>query len=160
MKIKVIICIILLALINFIVYITFGPVYSWGILYRCTVFFSFYSIQLLLLHYVIRLKNKFIYLFPFHWGIEILRILYNSIIRQNYIYKDNEILRFLLIYVTGPFWIASDYVPLVSNHSVTFYDDGFPVSMFGDDVLKLIISILMFIISIKFTLNLCKKHKA
>lgn len=155
-KMKVVICILLIAAVNLIVYNTYDPIFYHKILVRCTVFVVFYSLQMLLLFYIIKLKSNFIYLFPLHWGIEIWRLLFRSIIIDNFIYKSNDIMEAFFRYITGSFWIASDYVWFLSNH-IVFYIHDFPVNILRDYILKLIISTIMLGVSIKYALKQYKK---
>ena len=59
-------------------------------------------------------------------------------------------------YITGPFWIASDYVLFLPNHIVFFIHD-FPVNILRDYILKLIISTIMLGISVKYALKQYRK---
>ena len=155
-KVKVVICILLIATVNLVVYKTYDPILCHKILVRCTVFVVFYSLQILLLFYIIKLQSKFIYLFPLHWGIEIWRLLFRSIIIDNFIYKSNDIMEVIFRYITGPFWIASDYVLFLPNLIVFFIHD-FPVNILRDYILKLIISTIMLGVSVKYALKQYRK---
>ena len=53
-KVKVVICILLIATVNLVVYKTYDPILCHKILVRCTVFVVFYSLQILLLFYIIK----------------------------------------------------------------------------------------------------------
>ena len=53
-KMKVVICILLIATVNLVVYKTYDPILYHKILVRCTVFVVFYSLQILLLFYIIK----------------------------------------------------------------------------------------------------------
>lgn len=155
-KVKVVICILLIATVNLVVYKTYDPILCHKILVRCTVFVVFYSLQILLLFYIIKLQSKFTYLFPLHWGVEIWRLLFRSIIIDNFIYKSNDIMEVIFRYITGPFWIASDYVLFLPNHIVFFIHD-FPINILRDYILKLIISTIMLGISVKYALKQYRK---
>lgn len=154
-KIKAIICILFIAAVNWIVYSTYDIIFYYKIFVRSTVFCVFYLLQSLLLFYIIKVQNKFIYLFPLHWGIEVWRLLFRVIV-DNFSYLNNDIMRFIYRYVTGPLWIASDYVWFLPGGIVCYIYD-FPVTILKDYILKLIISIIMFGISVKYALKQYRK---
>lgn len=154
-KIKAVICVILILTVNWIIYSTYNIIFYYKILVRSTVFCVFYLLQSFLLFYIIKFQSKFIYLFPFYWGIEIWRLFFRIIV-DNFSYLNNDIMRFIYRRVTGPLWIASDYVWFLSG-SIVCYIHDFPVNILKDYILKLIISIIMFGISIKYALKQYRK---
>lgn len=159
-KTKVMICISLVIILNLITYInayTHIDIYL-PILVRYGFLLFFYFLQVILLFYVIKMKNRFIYFFPLYWGIEIWRLIFNTVVRLNLFYLNNSILEFIYMYITGFFW-ASDCFPYMINHMFSIIIDDFPYKIISDDIAKLVLSFIALIVSIKFSLLQYNEYK-
>lgn len=114
---------------------------------RYAIIITYYFIQILFLYYGIKIGNKVRYLFPIYWAIEIWRLWYRNIVWENLIYKSTDLGDFMYKWVTPLFW-GADWMPYL--HVFTYNYHGFPMLIFGDDVIKLLISFVAFIIALRY----------
>ena len=152
-KTKFIITAIIIILFNIltVIYIYFLPKKS--VLIRYISFLAFYYLQFSLLYYAIRLTNKLIFLFPFHWGIGIWRIIFNLFFRVRFRTRAlTPIFTFLYVYITEPFW-AGDYFPMNLEHMFHLFFPRYLYTITPTDLIKIFMNTAGFLISIHFALK-------
>lgn len=152
-KTKFIITAIIIILFNLltIIYIYFLP--KRPVLIRYIAFLAFYYLQFSLLYYAIRLANKVIFLFPFHWGIGFWRIIFILFFSVRFRTRAlTPIFTFLYAYITEPFW-AGDYFPANLAHDFQLILPHYFYYITWEDTTKIFMSIAGFLISIHFALK-------
>lgn len=107
-------------------------------------------LQMFLLYYAIKLQNKLIYFFPFHWGMEIWRILYKCVNIITYQNMANDVSKFIFLYLLAPFW-GADWFPFAGPYKFEIEKKGFLFDIMYEDAIKLTLSFIMFIVSIIFS---------
>lgn len=126
-------------------------------LFRYVLIIPYYMVQILLLYYAEKLNSRILYVFPIYWGMEIWRLWYRNIVWENLIYKSTDFGDFMYKWVTPLFW-GADWLPYL--HVFTYSYHGFPMSIFGDDVIKLVVSVVAFIIACRYAIMQYRKGKA
>ena len=151
---KLIVCGILLALMNAGSYIYFEYTLYEYFNFTCRLLYSFlfYFLQLSFLKYAARSGSRMIYFFPFHWGIEIWRILnYMGLILPSGTFS----LKFFSF--SSRFWL-SDWFPATYTPYIELYGEPLPHHITLEEIIKFFISIAAFSFSI-YSINQRKKHK-
>ena len=124
---------------------------------RYAIIISYYFIQMFFLYYGIKIGSRVLYFFPIYWGMEMWRLCFRNIVWENLIYKSTNFGDFMYKWVTPPFW-GADWLPYLHVFTYNYY--GFPMSIFGDDIIKLVVSVVAFIIACRYAIMQYRKGKA
>ena len=114
--------------------------------------FFYFTLQILFLYKTIKSESIFIYFFPIHWAIEIWRILSRIIPLVPYRYWRSDFLKFFYAYLTAIFWQV-DKFPCDIFHTLEVLWPGKLIltDITIDDVVKLVIAIIAFIIAVIYS---------
>ena len=136
-------------------YMLFYPIaYSVMLILKYAIAISYFVLQILFLYYAIKLGGKIICLFPFYWIMEIWRLVFRNTIGENLHYRSNILWDVMYKYITRFFW-AADWLPCTHCFLVDYHD--FPMRVWGEDVIKMLVSLTVFIISCRHALIQCKE---
>lgn len=151
---KIIVCVILIALMNAGSYIYFEyTLYEYfNLTCRLLYSFLFYFLQLSLLKYAARSGSRIIYIFPFLWGVEAWRILnYAGLILADGTFG----LKFYSF--SSRLWV-SDWFPATYTPYIEVYGKPLPHHITLEEIIKFFISVSAFFFSI-YSINQRKKNK-
>lgn len=147
---------ILILFINIInIFIAYSGIwYYFGntITSRYTIGLFYFTLQILFLYKTIKSESKFIYFFPIYWAMEIWRILSRILSPVTYIHWHSDFLKFFYGYFTAVFWLPEVY-PGDILHTLDVYSHGQLIltAITVDDVIKLEIAIIAFIIAVIYS---------
>ena len=151
---KLIVCGILIALMNTCSYIYFEyALYKYfNLTFRLLYSFLFYFLQLSFLKYAARSGSRMIYFFPFHWSVEIWRILTFTGLAFPFHPFSKRFYR-----ASAIFWV-SDWFPAPYTPYIELYGEPLPYHITLESIMKFFISIVAFSFSI-YSINQRKKIK-
>lgn len=140
------------------VYLLFYPVcYGVTLILRYVVAISYFVLQIRFLYYAIKMGGNIIYFFPFHWAIEIWRLAYGNIVWENLHYLRSTFGHVVFRYITRLFWLA-DWLPYTHAVFIDYHD--WPLRIQGEDIIKLVTSVVAFIIACRYAIMQYRKGKA
>lgn len=150
-------CVILIMNLVGIVLASGWWIFSYGsmLFFRYVIMVSYYVFQILFLYYAIKMGRRWIYFFPFYWAVEIWRLLYRAIM-VNRIDWRRPFFNFMYKQITMILW-GADWFPSLHLFVIDYH--GMHRILFGEDVIKFLISVIMVAVAARYAFLQYRKGK-
>ncbi len=129
--------------------------YESMLFFRYVIMISYYIFQILFLYYAIKMGRRFIYFFPVYWAIEIWRLLYR-VIMVNRIDWQKQFFNLMYQQITMILW-GADWFPSLHLFVIDYHESH--VILFGEDVIKFLISVIMVAVACRYAFLQYRKDK-